>query len=458
MARGDADFLVKKILTIAGSDSGGGAGIQADLKTITVLGGYGMSVVTALTAQNTVAVRAIQPVTAEFVDAQMEAVLSDIGADAVKTGMLATPEIVRTVAAGLRRHPIQWLVIDPVMIAKGGDRLLTEEAEATLIRELLPLSDLLTPNLAEAESLCGFPVRNLEEMRKAAERIHELGTQNVLIKGGHLPGEAVDLLFDGRTVRTFASPRIATKTTHGTGCTYSAAITTLLAQGHPLEDAVTIAKDFITRAIAGGMHVGAGYGPTNPFVWISRQLERPNVLTALEQAYNALASEVLGWIIPEVRSNFGYATEGACTREEVAAFPGRLTEIKNRIIAIRRPEFAGSRHIARVILAAMRYHPELRSAINIRYNPDILKACQRCGLRIASFSRADEPTDVKLREGSTLEWGTERAFSGCVDPPDVIYDEGEVGKEPMIRLFGRTPNEVVDKIKCIASQYLHPPQ
>jgi hydroxymethylpyrimidine/phosphomethylpyrimidine kinase len=447
---------VKKVLSIAGSDSGGGAGIQADLKAITLLGGYGMSVVTALTAQNTVSVRAIQTVTAEFIDAQLEAVLSDIGADAVKTGMLATAEIVHAVAAALRRHPIERLVVDPVMIAKGGERLLAEKAETTLQRELLPLAYVVTPNLPEAESLCGFPVRNLEEMKHAAARLHELGPHNVLIKGGHLSGNAVDLLFDGRDFQTFESPRIPTSNTHGTGCTYSAAIATLLAQGHTLKDAVAIAKDFVTRAIGAGFPLGAGHGPTNPFVWISRQLDRPRVLTALDQAYETLANEVLGWIIPEVRSNFGYAIEGACGREDVAAFPGRLTEIKNRIIAVRRPEFGGSRHIARVILAAMRHCPELRSAINIRYTADILEACRRCELRVASFSRTDEPAEVKRREGSTLEWGTEHAFSGCTEPPDVVYDEGEIGKEPMIRLFGKTPDEVVDKLKRVAKQYLNP--
>jgi hydroxymethylpyrimidine/phosphomethylpyrimidine kinase len=221
---------------------------------------------------------------------------------------------------------------------------------------------------------------------------------------------------------------------------------------------VNIAKEFITRAIGAGISLGAGHGSTNPYVWISHKLDRAAVLTALEQAYEVLAGEVLGWLVPEVRSNFGYAIEGARGRADVAAFPGRLTEIKNRIVAVRRPEFAGSRHIAQVILAAMRHRPEFRSAINIRYTADILEACRRCGLRVASFSRADEPAEVKLREGSTLEWGTERAFSASTEAPDVVYDEGEIGKEPMIRLFGETPNHVVDKLNCVANQYLNPPR
>lgn len=446
---------MKRVLTIAGSDSGGGAGIQADLKTITVLGSYGISVITALTAQNTVSVRAIHEIPAEFVDAQLRAVLSDIGADAAKTGMLASPPIIKAVASGLRRHPIELLVVDPVMVAKSGDRLLRQPAEATLKRQLLPLAYLVTPNLPEAEVLCGFAIRNLNEMRDAAKCIHGFGARHVLIKGGHFPNEAIDLLYDGHAFHTFEGPRLAVKTTHGTGCTYSAALATLLAQGYPLRDAVARAKQFITSAIRAGLDIGAGHGPTNPFVWILRQMERPVVLTALEQACERLTRDPLGWLVPEVRSNLGYALQGAYATEHVAAFPGRLTEITGQIVAIRRPEFGASRHIASVILTAMHHRSELRSAMNIRYTPAILDACRRSGLVTTAFNRAEEPTDSKQREGSTLEWGTNQALSGRADTPDLIWDEGDIGKEPMIRLLGKTPQEVVDKLRQIAGSYRH---
>ncbi|MGD9261013.1 MAG: bifunctional hydroxymethylpyrimidine kinase/phosphomethylpyrimidine kinase, partial [Desulfobacterales bacterium] len=193
---------MKRILTVAGSDSGGGAGIQADLKVITILGGYGMSVITALTAQNTIGVKGVHAVPQEFIAQQLEAVLSDIGADAAKTGMLATPVIVEVVANGIEKYDIQPLVVDPVMVAKSGDSLLSEDARQTLKNSLLPLATVVTPNLPEAEVLCDCRVRNLDQMQEAARRIHQLGPRYVVIKGGHLKERPVDLLFDGKDFQT----------------------------------------------------------------------------------------------------------------------------------------------------------------------------------------------------------------------------------------------------------------
>ena len=262
---------MKRILTIAGSDSGGGAGIQADIKTITVLGAYGMTVVTALTAQNTIGVQGVHPVPVSFIEKQMESVLSDIGADAVKTGMLATGDVVEAVAEKLRKYRVQHLVVDPVMVATSGDPLLSRDAVEVIKSTLFPLADLVTPNLSEASLLCGFPVGSLSEMRKSAERIQKMGPRHVLIKGGHHEGEAVDLLFDGHSFTPFAAARIRTRNTHGTGCTLSAALATFLAQGQPMKDAVALAKAFITRAISSGLNIGAGHGPTNPYSHISEK-------------------------------------------------------------------------------------------------------------------------------------------------------------------------------------------
>jgi hydroxymethylpyrimidine kinase/phosphomethylpyrimidine kinase len=265
---------MKRILTVAGSDSGGGAGIQADLKTITVLGAYGMSAITALTAQNTLGVQGVHPVPVDFIRLQMGAVLSDIGADAVKTGMLATPEIVKAVADELKRFKVDLLVVDPVMVAKSGDALLSEEARGTLKEILLPMATLVTPNLPEASVLSGFAVQDLESMKEAARAIRDMGPRHVLIKGGHLEKEAVDLLFDGQKFEAYEAPRLSNRNTHGTGCTYSAALTTLLAQGLAVHDAVAEAKRFITRAIRHGLGMGSGHGPTNPYAQVLLYKER----------------------------------------------------------------------------------------------------------------------------------------------------------------------------------------
>lgn len=438
--------MIKRILTIAGSDSGGGAGIQADLKTITVLGSYGMSAITALTAQNTVGVQGVHPVPTEFITQQIESVLSDLGADAAKTGMLATPEIVLAVAEQLRRFDVEHLVVDPVMVAKSGDMLLSESARATMKDVLLPLAHVVTPNLPEASELCGFPVHDIDAMKEAARKIHQMGARFVLVKGGHLKGDAIDVLFDGDDFQIFDAPRLSNRNTHGTGCTFSAALATFLGQGLTVPMAVQEAKKFITRAIALGLNLGSGHGPTNHYAHVLRFMERENVLKDLQEAVQRLCSEPMGQLIPEVRSNFGYALQGAFDHEDVAAIPGRISQVERRLLVCHDPAFGASRHIAKVVLAAMSYDPKMRSAMNIRYSKELVTSCRDLGLRVASFDRGQEPIEIKTREGSTLEWGTRQAIEDMGRVPDAVYDEGEKGKEPMIRILGKNPMEVAEKV------------
>lgn len=251
-------------LTIAGSDSGGGAGIQADLKTFAALGVYGMSALTAITAQNTVGVTAVHELPPDFVGAQIDAVMLDIGCQAAKTGMLANAGIVEVVARKVREHAIANLVVDPVMVAKSGDHLLRRDAVAALKELLLPLAFVVTPNVPEAEEIVGHELADEEEdYRRAAAEILALGPRYVIIKGGHRPGEAVDLLYDGREFRQFRAPRLPGRHTHGTGCTFSAAIAALLARGLPVGEAVEGAKEYLTRAIAQSFPIGQGNGPVH---------------------------------------------------------------------------------------------------------------------------------------------------------------------------------------------------
>jgi hydroxymethylpyrimidine/phosphomethylpyrimidine kinase len=252
-----------RVLTIAGSDSGGGAGIQADLKTITVLGGFGMSVITALTAQNTLGVQGVYEVTPEFVEEQFESVMTDIGVDAAKTGMLANAAVLRVVAENIRRYNIEKLVVDPVMVAKGGTLLIRGEFRETLIRELIPLAFVLTPNIPEAEILAEMPIASVSDMKKAARIIHDFSAKHVVVKGGHLSGNAVDVFYDGKRYEEFVSERIGEEGIHGTGCTFSAAIATGLAKGEGVLDAIANAKAYITEAIRHARHIGGGHRVIN---------------------------------------------------------------------------------------------------------------------------------------------------------------------------------------------------
>lgn len=266
---------MKKALTIAGSDSGGGAGIQADLKTFQELGVFGMSALTAVTAQNTLGVHGVYPMTAEAVDRQMKAIGEDIGADAVKTGMLFNVEIIQIVAENLKKFQWSNVVVDPVMVAKGGASLLQKEAIAAMNKYLLPFSKIITPNIPEAEVLTGMTILTAEDKREAAKRLYEFGVKNIVIKGGHEANrlESIDLLFDGSEFHTFASKRIQTKNTHGTGCTFSAAITAELAKGSGVNDAIKLAKEFIQAAIKDGIAIGHGHGPTNHWAYQKRKME-----------------------------------------------------------------------------------------------------------------------------------------------------------------------------------------
>jgi hydroxymethylpyrimidine/phosphomethylpyrimidine kinase len=265
---------MRRALTIAGSDSGGGAGIQADLKTFAALGVFGTSAITSVTAQNTVGVQGVHDLPPDFVGRQIDSVVEDIDIDAAKTGMLSNAAIIEVVAEKIRAHRIERLVVDPVMVAKSGARLLRPDAVKAVIERLLPLALVVTPNIPEAEVLSGLTITGIEGMRRTARRIQSLGPRYVVVKGGHLQGRAIDLLFDGNAVTELDAERIETPHTHGTGCVFSAAIAAQLAKGNPVPEAVAAAKRFVTAAIRHGFPLGKGYGPTDPIA-AARNLTQP---------------------------------------------------------------------------------------------------------------------------------------------------------------------------------------
>ena len=443
---------VTRVLTIAGSDSGGGAGIQADLKTITVLGGFGMSVITALTAQNTLGVQGVYEVPENFVEKQFDSVATDIGIDAAKTGMLANSKIIRVVSKKLRQYGINKLVVDPVMVAKGGAPLIVNEAKKSLIEELLPLALILTPNIPEAEELAKIKVSSIDDMKKSAEIICGLGAKNVVVKGGHLAGNPVDILYDGKNFHEFTSERIDTKNTHGTGCTFSAAITTKLAEGKSVFEAVKTAKEYTTTAIRFSLNIGSGHGPTNHLAHVLQESERYNCIQKLKAALQRLNAEKCGNIIPEVQSNLGYALPYANKAEDIAAIPGRIIRIGEETGTFGNLAFGASRHIASIILSAMKYNMDYRCAMNIRFSEDIINICMSLGFDVDNFDRSDEPDDTKFKEGYSLKWGIDSVLSKRNSIPDIIFDRGDLGKEPMIRVIGKKPADVVDKVLSISKR------
>jgi hydroxymethylpyrimidine/phosphomethylpyrimidine kinase len=442
---------MKRILIVAASDSGGGAGIQADVKAVTLLGGFAMTAITALTAQNTQRVAAVLPIPPEFVEQQIDAVMQDIGADAVKTGMLFSAETINAVARKLRHYRISAVVVDPVMKSKGGDTLLQESAIAALKEQLFPLALAVTPNLDEASLLCGIEIDSLDKMKDAARQIRAMGPQTVVIKGGHLQGDCVDLFYDGSTFTEFSSPRIMTANTHGTGCTFASALAAEIANGYSMREAVGRAKQFVQSAISCSVSLGKGHGPTNPFAPIARQSGLWECSAALAGAVQKLQQAHIGHLIPEVQSNLGYALEGAVSPDDVLAFPGRIVRLNASIATVSSPLPGASQHIAKIILTMLKYNKSFRAAMNIRYSLPTIERCKTLGFSTAAFDRTQEPCTVKEAEGSTLEWGTDQVLARLSYVPDIIFDTGDVGKEPMIRVLGTTPMDVAEKIIKIAT-------
>jgi hydroxymethylpyrimidine/phosphomethylpyrimidine kinase len=434
---------MKKVtcLTIAGADSGGGAGIQADLKTFAALGVHGVSVITSVTAQNTQGVEGVHNLPQSFIKRQMEAVHADFEIATAKTGMLATEEIIKLVANNVGDYP---LVVDPVMVATSGDKLQESSAVEALKKHLLPKAALVTPNIHEAEVLSGIKIRSLEDAREAALRIAE-NTKAVLVKGGHLRG--VDVLYHEGEFYEFSSEYYKGRY-HGTGCTYSAAITAYLAKGLELKEAVEKAKEYIADAIRYSYSPGKGARILNQLINIEREAMRHAVLVDLEAAVEEVVN-LPGFqrLIPEVGINFVYSLPNPKGAEDVAGIRGRIVKAGGRAVIAGCVGFAASQHVSRVLLAASRKHPSVRSAINIRYSPETLKAVEETGLKVASFSRDDEPPGV-----STMEWGTLKAIEDHGELPDAIYDEGAVGKEPMIRLLGKNPQDIVLKVRRILKE------
>lgn len=448
---------MKKVLTIAGSDSGGGAGIQADLKTFAALGLHGLSVITALTAQNSLGVHGIKEIEGDFVEAQMHAVLKDFEVSALKTGMLANNEIIETVSNIVKEYNLKNLVVDPVMVAQSGDPLLKSQAVDSLKENLLPLSLVITPNIDEAEILADMKINTMEDVQVAAEIIKNYGSEYVIVKGGHLhnQGKAIDVLFDGNEFYFFEAPLIHTNNTHGTGCTFSSALASYLALGYNALKAVEKSKEFITMAIKFSYKPGLGYGPVQPLAMIFNDKEKIRILENLKQALLILKNAPVASLIPEVQSNLVMALPKASTRAEIAAFPGRIIKSSENITTVAEPRFDCSRWMSRVILTVLDNNFFWRSAMNIKFSTEIVKAIRKSGFTVESFKREDEPPDFTYdSQYQNIEWGTDFVLKEMGFVPDAIYDRGGYGLEGMIRIFGKDAVDVANKVAIIADSYL----
>jgi hydroxymethylpyrimidine/phosphomethylpyrimidine kinase len=438
-------------LTIAGSDSGGGAGIQADLKTMEAHGVFGTSAITAATAQHTRGVESTHVLPVDEVEAQIAAVRDDFAVGAVKTGMLATAPIVERVANHARGWAVPF-VVDPVMVATSGDRLLAPEAE-TAYEGLVAASTLVTPNADEAAVLTGIEITDEETMRAAGDSLRELGADAALVKGGHVDGDGVvDLLVTGDGVHRFESERVDTAATHGSGCTLSSAIAARLARGASLGTAVEAGVGFVRRAVRYPLDVGRGPGAVHHLVDLRDRAARDETGEDVEFVVEQLtdAGVETRAIVPEVGMNVVGATPYAEETGDVAAVEGRITRTLSGVRPNRGVRFGASSHVARFLLAAREFH-DYRFAANCRFDEVIEEVLTTHDWQVASFERAEEPTADE--EASTMGWGARQAFADLgedEEPPTVVVDHGDVGKEPMARVLAEDAETLMKRLVGLA--------
>ena len=435
------------VLIIAGFDPCGGAGLQADLKTVTLLGGTGLTIATALTVQNSKYVKDSFPLDKEILEKQFNILYEDFKIDGVKIGMLPNTEIIRLVERKIKEFSLKNIILDPVIKAKDG--FLLNEAIETMLSCLFPLADLVTPNIDEVEYILGKRPSNVSQMKEASLELKKFGPKAILIKAGEF-SLATDILYDGYNFYIWETTKRQNLPVHGTGCVLSSAIATFLAKGFSLLEAVNKAKEVITLAVDGALSLGKGNLLSNPFAYVEKQKAYYEVIEALNKGLKELqcVSDATK-IMPEVRMNLVYALPYAREVAEVAGFPGRLTLINGKICAYASPAFGVSHHMASVVLKVMEFDNSFRAAMNIRYHPDIIERAKYLGYKVIKISREKEPLTIKEKEGMSLPWITQIAIKKLKSVPDFIYDEGDFGKEPMIRVLGRDPFDVIKKmLKC----------
>jgi hydroxymethylpyrimidine/phosphomethylpyrimidine kinase len=440
---------MKYVLTIAGHDLSHGAGITKDLEVFASLGLHGMSVPTAYVVQGPKGTSRVEPVPIGVFSEMMETVKDAFPLSGVKVGVLPDAPHVEKVADLLASLGGVPFVLDPVLAAKNGVRLTTEAGQAALAELLLPLGPSLTPNIDEAEALTGGRIGDIAAMEKAARALCAKGARQTVVKGGHIAGAPVDLLFDGVGATTYGRKRVE-KTVHGTGCLFSAALLGHMALGYPVKEAFLETERRLDRLFYEAHRPGEGaYYYADPGCVAAMDAERWAVLQAMREAAVRLDELGVADMVPAVQMNMGYALRGAQTTADVAAFPGRIGTRGGKICFKGTPEFGASSHVARLCLTYMRRYPYQRAAVALKYGEAVLARARERGLSAVFWDRRNEPQGVKEKEGSSLDFLVEAALAQTEGPPDIIYDHGDVGKEPIIRLFARDPEELLRKMEMM---------
>lgn len=429
------------LLSIGGSDPSSGAGIQSDVKTFSSLNAYGLTVITAITGQNTSNFGMVEPVSKKILKNQLESIISDFKIDGIKIGMVYNSEIIKTIYQQLKKLKIP-IVVDPVVKSTTGGMLIEKSAITNFQKFIIPLATIITPNKFEAEILTKMKINSKNTPEKIAKILQKMGAKNVVITGIDIKENKVSDLVLENNKRYFISGKKILKTTHGSGCIHSAGVTYALAKNKSIKESLEFAKQITFDSIKNSKKVGDG-------IVITEIDKQDQIKTELSMAINEFTKiKNIYKNIPECQTNFVYAQQKPRSVKDVLGISGRIVKAGQEVIVAGDLSYGGSKHVATALLTVNKKFPKIFSAINLKYQEKTISKIKKLKLTVHSYDRKIEPKNVKIK-GSTIGWGIKTAIKNSKKSPDIIYHKGDFGKEPMIILFGETPNKVIKKIMKI---------
>ena len=422
------------ILTVGGSDPSSGAGIQSDIRTFSDFDAYGFTAITAITSQNTKQVSNIEPVSKKSLKSQLNSILSDFHIDAIKIGMVYNSDIIKIIHSEFRDNHVP-IIVDPIIKSTTGNLLLKKNALSDYTKMIIPLANIITPNKYEAKILSG-----VSNVRNAAKKIQILGAESVIVTGASTSKDKIsDFVLEKNKEYKITGKMIPIQN-HGSGCNYSASLTVLLAKQYTLNQAVKIAKNYVYNSIKRSKNIGKG-------VRITHTTNSNEKMELIESIKNFKQIKNVYKTIPECQTNFVYSKINPKTIKDVLGVSGRLVKSGKEVVTAGEIMYGGSHHVATAVIQVNRKFPNIRSSLNIKFNPKIISKARSCGLTVLKYDRSKEPRKSKQQEGSSIKWGINHAVKS--QPPDLIYHKGDMGKEPMILIFGEKPNDIIKKISKI---------
>jgi len=447
-----ASLEPKCVLAIGGLDPITGAGLYSDVKTFSMMKVLPLALATCLVVENSNGVKGVVPFACELVRLQLEEILEDCMPQAIKIGLVYSNDIIELLAEKLPKEPP--IVLDPILKSWDGKDLITAQGLKSLIELLIPRSTVVTPNVLEASTLSGVDVRDLDSAKEAARRIADMGAKCVVVKGGHASSQkAVDVLYYQGEFLVVEKERLFEEPFHGLGCVFAASLAALLAHGLNVPEAFVQASHLVAYAMKGSYKLRGRARIANPLELYYKSLDVVKVIDNMCRALELIESmKGLEELTPEVGSNIVMCLRSPESLEDVCGVEGRLRPVRGLLRAQGLIRFGASRHLGGMLLEVNKKWPSIRACMNIKYSEDVLRALRCLGFKIASFDRTKEPLEVKLREGMSLKWGAQEAIKGLTEEPDAIYDLGDFGKEPMVRIFGKDALDVVRKVELIVSK------